>query len=118
MNDEALILGSLQLPAPAIAYAVSRRLAGLFRGRFILEGERGYFDLERYAAAGQCEIRPAPGVHNLVATTWDEGSLHRDTRQGWFNVRWREQDFGVLLMSWPESAFRHSEWYWIMTKDR
>ena len=57
MDKEQLISEILLLPATAIEYYVSQQLVQFFPDKALIEGERGYFNLEGYTEAKQCVLK-------------------------------------------------------------
>ncbi|MCA1612797.1 MAG: ATP-binding protein [Acidobacteria bacterium] len=101
------------------AYAVSRKLAELFPGRAVVEGETSSFDLEEYARAGLCAVVREARVHHQSQTRWDGPGepLKRVPVNEWLNVLWRGRLLDVLVMHFTEGGCwtRH---FWIVADAR
>lgn len=110
---------ALANPCDLTSYHVSRRLAELFPGRAVLEGEDGSFDLDEYARAGLCEVVVETRTHAQTLTGWDGPTrpLKREPVNAWLNVLWRGLLFDVLVMHFTEGGcwMRH---YWIVADER
>ncbi|HEV2864718.1 MAG TPA: AAA family ATPase [Pyrinomonadaceae bacterium] len=106
-------------PTDYISYSVSEKLAGMFPGRAVVEGESGYFNLDDYARAGLCSLVGEGSVHAQFVTSWQGRGqpLERETENGWFNVLWRGQMLDVLYVTWTESGYR-SRYHWIVADTR
>ena len=101
------------------SYHVSRRLAELFPGKTVLEGDDDAFNLEAYARAGLCEIVSEARPHAQALTEWDGPGrpLKRDPLNAWINVLWRGRLLDVVFMHFTEAGcwMRH---YWIISDER
>lgn len=117
MNSYDFLSSALSLPTSAIAYAVSERLAGLFPDRAVTEGEQGFCDVEKYAAAGRCTLRLATDVHNQLSASWDERlGLSRTARNAWYHVGWRGRALDLLVLTWA-SGFCDQAFVWVVADD-
>jgi hypothetical protein len=117
MDTDDFLNSSLALPTNAIAYSVSERLSGLFPERFVLEGDLTYCDIEKYAAAGLCSLGPRAGVHNQLASAWDEeDGPGKTARNAWYEVEWDGQRLDVLILTW-NAGFRDQSYLWIIADD-
>ena len=72
MDKEQLISEILLLPATAIEYYVSQQLVQFFPDKALIEGERGYFNLEGYTEAKQCVLKRKTFLYNQMSTCWRE----------------------------------------------
>jgi hypothetical protein len=70
MNKEQFISEALCLPAAAIEYHTSQHLATTYPDKALIEGDRGYFDVEAYAQAQLCTLVRQTIVYNQVTTFW------------------------------------------------
>src|SRR3954453_15915796 len=95
---------ALARPQDAIAYAVSRELAACLPNKAVLGGSACAFDVETYAAGGNCTLAPAPGIHTPVGTGWlgPGHGLAQQAVNAWYRAVWRGQSLDVLLMTWSE----------------
>lgn len=135
INLTYLILEALRLPSSAIPYHVSQQLTEYYPGKFILEGDSMYFDLQKFAEEGYCEtamvtrVQNSPGyfstlqettVHNHVTTMWNgkKQELRRYEKNVCFRVTWKEHELMVLLLSWPQGYFDSCRYYWILTDEQ
>ncbi|MBD2358643.1 AAA family ATPase [Tolypothrix sp. FACHB-123] len=115
MNIQQLITESLSLPNNAIAYHISQELAAIYPRKFLLEGNDGTFNLEKYAEANLCKIQHHASIHNQIFTAWDgmENQLYKYTENAEFTVKWQGQQLDILLMSWQE-GYCKTRYYWIL----
>lgn len=116
---EELFEEALGLPITAIAYHVGRVLASRMPDRAMIAGDAGEFDVEGYAAAGLCELRPRRKPHSEIRTNWngpDEG-LSRSAENAWYEVRWEGAALDVLHMEWPVFPQKQSH-CWIVAETR
>lgn len=106
-------------PTDYISYSVSEKLAQMFPGRAVVEGESCQFNLGEYARAGLCSLVGEGSVHAQFATSWrGRGrSLERHAENAWFNVLWRGQMLDVLYVTWTESGYR-TRYHWIVADTR
>jgi hypothetical protein len=111
-----LMSTALELPTGAIAYHVSTRLAALFPDRAVVEGEVGYFDVESYAEAGLCGLRPKAEVHSQLTVSWDEDEgVSRRARNAWFEAEWEGHALDVLVLTWPYS-YHEVHYAWLIAE--
>ncbi len=107
---------SLALPVNAIAYAVSEKLAALFPERAVVEGALVYCDVEKFAAAGLCSLRPKADVHNQFSAAWDEEyGLWKTGRNAWYDVDWDGRTLEVLVLTWS-TGFHEQRFVWVIAE--
>jgi hypothetical protein len=113
------ISDSLCNPTDYISYSVSERLAEIFAGKAIIEGESSYFDLEEYARAGHCSFVGERCIHGQFATSWQgrDEPLKHAAENAWFNVLWQGHLVDVVFITWTESGFR-TRYHWIVADTR
>ena len=115
MGIEDFIRDALHKPDDYVAYHVGRRLAELYPGKAIVEGETGYFDLEGFVRAEKCLLVHELSLFNHVRTDWrGKGkSLARRVWNSWMNVLWKDQLLDVILLTFGERCYpsRHQ---WIV----
>ncbi len=117
MDTYDFISSMLALPSNALAYTVSERLSSLFPERAILEGPQDYFDIEKYAAAGLCQVELKSGVHHQISTTWDpELSLSRNAQNAWYEITWNGKSLDALILTW-NVGFHDQCYVWLMADD-
>lgn len=114
-HRDDLLDEALAAPEPALAYRVSRWLASIDPNRALLEAEDCGFDVETFAAGGQCLARPAAVPHPRVLTLWHgpEEGLHRRAQNAWFIVSWEGHSLDVLIMTWGH-GYQKTPGYWIL----
>ena len=101
MDTYDFLSTSLALPVNALAYSVSEKLAALFPERAVLEGDLGYCDVEKFAAAGLCSISAKSEVHNQFSAAWDpEYGLWKTARNAWYDVEWHGRTLETLILTW------------------
>ncbi|HEV3167069.1 MAG TPA: ATP-binding protein [Isosphaeraceae bacterium] len=116
MFYDQLFTEALSNPSHAIAYHVSRQLADAYPGRAILEGAECVFDVERFARAGLCQLRPDLSNHNQFWTTWNpETGVATGARHAWFEVEWKGHWLDVILMNWDGCWDQH---FWVVADSR
>jgi hypothetical protein len=95
------ILGEvLALPGGAIAYELSRLLAGRFPDAAIVEGCNGLFNLLEAASGGVCSAEEAASVHNQVANVYEKDEGHKPSPiNAWYRVEWRGHRLEVVLLT-------------------
>jgi len=108
-NLTRLISETAALPTDAQLWELSRRLAGLFPDKAIVETDDFDFDIHEYARAGQCALFPASDAHAQLSATWltRERRVSYEARNGYCEVLWRSRRLHVLRVSYEES-YRHS----------
>jgi len=116
MDYTQLFSESLCQPPNAIAYNLSRRLAEVFPGRAIIEGDDCAFKLEDYAQANLCALDPETTIHNQFSTRWcnDRGVVSYATNV-WFEVTWRGHALDVVVMFWQDLYLPR---FWIIAESR
>lgn len=115
----ALIHEGLGLTTNAIAYQVGEQLAARFPDRAILGGEEWSFNIESFAAAGLCELRPHPAVFAEITHSWlvEPKQISSAIDQAWLEITWEGQPFEVLQMSW-ESSCGQTIYRWLIAATR
>ncbi|MDB5349842.1 MAG: ATPase, central domain protein [Planctomycetota bacterium] len=117
MDTFDFLNSALALSPNAISYHVSERLANIFPESAIIEGEAGYFDIEKYAEAHACTIRPRDDVHSQFTIGWDEDDgVWKRGRNAWFSAEWEGHDFEVLMLSW-NAGFCDEKFIWIVADE-
>jgi AAA+ superfamily predicted ATPase len=101
---------------PAVrAYHLNQMLHELCPGKWILEADDREFNPIQYAEAGLCRLVDRPIPHSRRVTTWlDAEDVSRThPRQAWFDVKWGDEAFEMLLVHEYEDG--RSIWrYFIM----
>jgi hypothetical protein len=111
-----LLRTALELPANAIAYCMSERLAAMFPERAVVEGDQGYFDLDEFAKAGLCSVHLRDSVHSQIQTSWEEHEgISKAPRNAWFAVEWNDQTFEALVLTW-ERGFHEQRYVWLLAE--
>lgn len=116
---ETIVSDALAMPANAIAYHISRRLAALYPMKAIVEGDQDGFNLEEYARHGQCRAVLSPALHNQIATSWngeDFGLAHESTN-ALFDVEWQGHALQTLLVTWTK-GYCPSRRYWVLSDSK
>ena len=117
MDTYDFLSTSLALPINALAYSVSERLAALFPERAFLEGDQGYCDVEKFAAAGLCSLTARSEVHNQFSAAWDpEYGLCKSARNAWYEVEWNGRTLEALILTW-NSGFQEHRYLWVIADD-
>lgn len=119
MGIKNFITDALYKPNDYIAYHVGRELAELHPGKGIIEGETGYFDLEEFVRANQCEIVHESSIFNHIRTDWYSPNerLKEAIKNSWLNVLWRGQLLDVVIMTFSEGSYS-SRHHWIVADDK
>lgn len=113
MSDPRFISDALELPAQALFYQVSARLAQLYPDRVVVEGSDCDFDLFEYVREGLCTIRRKEGVHGQVTLWWsDDDGIREAPRNVWYVVDWRGEELEVLVIDSPDAPTYH----WIVAE--
>lgn len=119
MGMEDFFYDALASAYDLTSYHVSRRLAELFPGKAVIEGETDAFDLEAYARAHLCEVVSEARPHAQTLAEWDgpRRPLKRDPLNAWLNLLWRGRLLDVVFMHFTEGGcwMRH---YWIVSDER
>ncbi|MFL6230620.1 MAG: AAA family ATPase [Pyrinomonadaceae bacterium] len=101
------------------SYFVSRRLAEMYHGKAVVEGETSSFDLDAYVRAQLCSIVRETRVHNQFVTEWRGAGkpLRLSPVNAWLDVLWRGQLLEVLILHYSEAGCwtRH---FWIVADER
>jgi hypothetical protein len=103
-NLNRLISDCLTLPADALLWETSRRLADLYPDRYILETQDYDFDLEEYARDGRCSLHVLPDVHAQLEAVWPsrEKGAKLELRNVFTEVLWRGRRLHVLTISYRD----------------
>ena len=120
MHIDDLVGEILRQPTPSISYAVSRRLAEIFAGRFILETSDYDFDPHKYAGAGHCQLSVADALHPQLEYVWmrdDLGGMHTSVVNAWLDINWQDQQFNLLTMNWSADGCTNQR-QWIVAASR
>lgn len=132
INLTYLILEALRMSPSVIPYYVSQQLTEYYPHKHILEGDSGYFDLQKFAEEGHCKtdivttVQSSTGytiteqetqVHNHIMTLWNgkKQETRRYEKNVCFEVEWESHRLMVLLLSWPQGYFDSCRYYWILT---
>jgi ATPase family associated with various cellular activities (AAA) len=113
MQVENLIHEGLGNTVSALAYCISRTLTSLYPQKVLLETTDPSFDLEAYAAAGQCRVMLKPSVHPQISTYWRDAAgkgLGKCAENAWFEVSWQGHRLEAVLMSWSAGCGSHRCW--------
>jgi hypothetical protein len=99
--QEPFITDALRVPAPAIVYELSRRVAALHPGR-VLETDDWRFDVEAFARAGRCAARPSAGAHvqGEACFRGPDEAPYQEHKCGWRDVEWDGRRLTVLRVAW------------------
>jgi hypothetical protein len=106
------ITDALSLPAPAIRYETSRRLASLFPGR-VVETHGFGFDPFDLAGAGRCTLRPLEGTHAQMEVAFARAGLppREGVTTGWLEVDWEGQRLHVLRLRVDRGTTTDEAWF-------
>lgn len=105
-NLNRLVSDCLPLPADALLWEMSRRLAHLYPDHYILETQDYDFDLEEYAEAGRCSLHVLPDVHAQTEAIWPsaEKGAKLELRNAFAEVLWRGRRLHVLTVSYRDDC--------------
>lgn len=118
MSDPSDLFSQALGPEAGTAYRLSRALAELFPGKAVVEGLTGPFDLDEFAAAGRCEVRPREGVHGQFRDEWSRAhGISRRALTAAFDVTWDAHALVVARAEWPE-GYHHEKQHWVVADDR
>jgi AAA+ superfamily predicted ATPase len=126
-----LILDALRSSTSSAPYQVSQQLTEAYPHKAILEGDSHYFDLQKYVEEGHCQKHfvktvtmptgyfaneQTSSVHNHTLTLWDakKVEIRRQDKNVCYQITWQEQQFMVLILSWPQPYFEFYTYYWIL----
>jgi AAA+ superfamily predicted ATPase len=126
-----LILDALRSSTSSAPYQVSQLLTEAYPHKVILEGDSHYFDLQKYVEDGLCQKRlvttitmptgyfaneQTTSVHNHTVTVWDakKAEIQRNDKNVCYQITWQDQEFMVLILSWPQPYFDFYTYYWIV----
>ena len=103
-NLNRLISETLTLPADALVWELSRRVADLFPGQYVLETTDYDFKLDEYARDGRCSLHLLPDAYGQLEATWDGRRKQADLepRNAYFEVLWRGRRLHVLSVTYYE----------------
>lgn len=112
---QEFLTDALTQPCAHTSYYVSRRLAEIYPARHIVEGVHYEFEIERYAANGNCAFVREVDLHSQMATefTSSSKSLTHEVVNGWLNVLWRGAMLDVLLLTLGDNRL-----HWIIADER
>src|SRR5262245_51374605 len=105
-----LLLDTLRQPLSSLPYDLSQRLAAMHKGRAMLEGDDGDFDVQGFVRAGLAEARILPSIHAQIDTSWRGPTkpLGEDIENAWLEVTWEGHRLDVVLLSWRAGGCRSS----------
>lgn len=95
---------ALRTPAAALAYRVGEELAARHPGRAIIRSDDSDFDVELFAEAGLCALRPRPDVHLELNARWDvdQREIVRYHEQGWYQIEWEGAGLELVRLSYND----------------
>lgn len=106
-------------PEAGTTYRLSRALALELRGKAVIEGLSGTFDLEEYRAAGKCTVDARATPHPVTETEWSRTrGLSSYPRVGIFDVSWNGRQLVVARAEWPEGFRGTMSRHWVAADDR
>jgi len=90
----------------ALIYRVGEELADHFRVRAIIKSSDYDFNVEEYADAGLCDLRPHAEYFADVDAQWlpDRGQIDRSYDQGWYRVVWEGAEVEVLRLTFATAC--------------
>lgn len=105
-NLNRLVSDCLPLPADALLWEMSRRLAHLYPDHFVLETQDYDFDLKQYAKDGCCSYHLLPDVHAQLDATWPSRERGAELQVGnaFAEVLWRGKRLHVLTISYRDDC--------------
>jgi hypothetical protein len=101
-----LIYDALCTPGAALVYRVGEELAAHYCGKTIMKSSDYDFDVEQFAAAGLCVLRPPAEHHADVDARWhpEPGEIVRSYDQAWYQIAWQGAEVEVLRLSFPSDC--------------
>ena len=101
-----LIYDALSSPAAALVYRVGEELAAYFRAKAIIKSSDYDFNVEEFAEAGLCALRPHPDYHADIDAHWlpDPGVIDRSYDQAWYRIAWEDAEVEVLRLTFPSAC--------------
>jgi hypothetical protein len=97
------IYDALRTPGAAIVYRAGEELAAHFPGKTIMKSSDYDFNVEGFAEAGHCALRPLTEYYADVDSCWDPdpGQIERSYDQGWYSITWQGAEVEVLRLTFP-----------------
>jgi hypothetical protein len=101
-----LIYDALSTPAAALVYRVGEELAAHFQAKAIMKSSDYDFNVEEFADAGLCALRPHSGYHADIDAHWlpDPGAISRSYDQAWYRIAWQDAEVEVLRLTIPSAC--------------
>src|SRR4051794_32732949 len=101
-GGQRFIYDALSTSAAAMVYRVGEELAAHF-GKVIVKSSDEDFNVEEFANAGLCALRPHPDYHADIDARWypDQGAINRSFDQAWYRIGWEGAEVEVLRLTFP-----------------
>jgi hypothetical protein len=101
-----LIYDALSTPAAALVYRVGEELAARFDSSVVIKSADYDFNVEEYAEAGLCALRPHSDYYADIDTRWypDPGAIDRSFDQAWYRIDWEGAHVEVLRLKFPSAC--------------
>jgi hypothetical protein len=87
-------------------YRVGEELAAHYCGKMVMKSSDYDFDVEEFAAAGYCTLRPHAEPRADVDAHWDPipGKIVRSYDQAWYRIAWEGAEVEVLRLTFPSAC--------------
>jgi len=113
-----LIREALALPVSALPYHLTEGLAGRYPELVVVESSEDAFEVEPFAGAGLCVLRPCPDVCIQRPLGWlgPEDGVGASVGVGAFEVLWDGHTMPAVKLTWQDGVCTPSRW-WVCAPD-
>lgn len=103
---QRFIYDALCTPAAAMVYRVGEELAARFCDKVVMKSSDWDFDVEEYAGAGLCALRPHEAFYADLDANWipDHSLISRSYDQAWYRVGWQGAEVEVVRLTFPNAC--------------
>jgi hypothetical protein len=103
---QRFIYDALSTDNTALVYRVGEELADHFRAKAVIKSTDWDFNVEEYADAGLCQLRPRAEYFADVDAEWlpDRSEISRSYNQGWYRIAWEGAEVEVLRLTFATSC--------------
>jgi hypothetical protein len=100
------IYDALCTPGAAAVYRAGEELAARLRTKTIIKSSDCDFDVESFAEAGLCALRPLAEHYADVDAGWDPDPsvINRSYDQAWYSITWEGAEVEVLRLGFPSAC--------------
>ncbi len=117
MSTESTISDTLHQPNNAITYELLARLEAQFPDKAVFLGDSDVFDLNRFAAAGNCTFSVSDRALSQFIGYFhgiDEG-MSTGMGNGWLNIEWQGHSLEFIQIKWQGIHCENTN-YWIIAE--